>query len=342
MNRFTRVMIVALIYIGTVVGAGFASGQEIWYFFSRYQTKGTWGLLLSIIILGFLGAKAMEWGRRIGAESYRDFLKEVVGVSYGYLCDLMMTGFIFLLTGVMLAGSGAVATELGWGREVGCGATVILTILVLSKRLAGLKGANLVVVPLLFFTGLILNLYGKRMMAPMSGQPIPSGFWLVAALQYSAYNLVMALPILVNLYQIESDPEILKWGGRMGGLALGSLALLFHMLLSKYDFSSIDLPLFYLTQNWKQWWRYLFSFVLWGELFTTLIADAYGLVSRFNLQKSKNYLGKLFLMLILAVLVSRIGFAHLIKRFYPLFGFLSFTILMPLWLRPLPPLKEKQ
>lgn len=340
MERFGRIMIIALIYIGTVVGAGFASGQEIWYFFSRFQEKGLWGLVLSLMLLGLLGAKAMEWGRRNGVESYRDFLTALVGRRYGEFCDLVMTVFLFVLTGVMLAGSGAVTVELGWGREWGCWLTVVLTVLVLSRRLSGLKGVNLLIVPLLFLTGLALNLNGKNVMPP-EGTPLapPSG-WVVSAIQYSAYNLVMSLPVLVNLYQLEPEPAVLKWGGLAGGFALGTLALLIHFILRRYNFSTIDLPIFFLTQKWSRWWRYLYSFVLWGELFTTLVAHAYGLVSRFKLEKSKVYLGKLFGILALAVLVSRIGFARLITRFYPLFGIFSLTILLPLGLRPLPPVRK--
>ena len=42
MARLGRVTSIALIYIGTVVGAGFASGQETWFFFS-FSGKGPMG-----------------------------------------------------------------------------------------------------------------------------------------------------------------------------------------------------------------------------------------------------------------------------------------------------------
>ncbi|NLW56395.1 MAG: hypothetical protein GX050_07265 [Firmicutes bacterium] len=342
MERLGRVTSIALIYIGTVVGAGFASGQETWFFFSRFQEKGLWGILISLVLLGVLGAKAMEWGRRKGVQSYPDFLTALVGPFYGKFCDLVMTIFLFILTGVMLAGSGAVTVELGWGRALGCWLTVILTVLVLSRRLSGLKGVNLLIVPLLFLTGLVLNLYGKHVLPP-EGPPFASpGSWMVSAFQYSAYNLVMSLPVLVNLYQLEPEPSVLRWGGWTGGFALGVLALLLHLVLRRYNFSTIDLPLLFLTQKWSRWWRYLYSFVLWGELFTTLVAHAYGLSSRFKLVSSKAGLVKLSGLLALAVLVSRIGFARLITRFYPLFGLVSLTILLPLALRPLPSVRKEE
>ena len=88
MNEVFRVLTVAAIYIGTVIGAGFASGREIWEFFSQYGTAGTWGLLYSTLLLAVLGAKVMEWGRRVKAPSYQDFLHSLAGKWAGRGGDL--------------------------------------------------------------------------------------------------------------------------------------------------------------------------------------------------------------------------------------------------------------
>ena len=45
---------VVFVIIGTMIGAGFASGQEIWIFFNRYGNLGILGLILSISLSGFL------------------------------------------------------------------------------------------------------------------------------------------------------------------------------------------------------------------------------------------------------------------------------------------------
>src|SRR5690606_15926229 len=122
-------------------------------------------------------------------------------------------------------------------------------------------------------------------------------------LQYSAYNLILALPVLVNLYRLEPDPVVLKWGGVVGGSALGILAFLFHLVLKNHNFSGVDLPVLFLTRNWKWGWPFFYSLVLWGELFTSLVANAYGLIRRFRLEKARFYGGKLFLLMVLAALV---------------------------------------
>lgn len=336
MERLVRVLLIAFIYIGTVVGAGFASGQEIWFFFSRFQERGAVGLLCSVIVFAWLGPKAMEWARRLKAESYRDFFGALVGKGYGRFCDLVMTVFLFLLIGIMLAGSGAVTAAFGWGRSLGLWGAVFLTLLVLVQPLAGLKGVNSLVVPLLCLTGLLLNLWGQGITAPLDAAPSVSGGWFLAALQYSAYNLMLALPVLVTLYRLESDPVVLRWGGVVGGLTLGILAFLFHTVLKNYNFAAVDLPVLFLTKNWRWGWPVFYSFVLWGELFTSLVANAYGLSARFNLEKDGFYLGKLLFILLMAALVSQFGFARLITKVYPLSGYFAFTLLLPLALRPLP------
>jgi len=329
-------MVIASIYIGTVVGAGFASGQEIWYFFSRFQQRGAWGLVCSALIFAVLGVKAMEWGRRIEAQSYRDFFRSVVGKGYGFFADLMITVFLFLLSGIMLAGAGAITTALGWGGRSGVGSAVLLTVLVLLKPLSGLKKVNSLVVPFLCLTGFLLNLGGEGTRALLAPGGTATGNWLVAALQYSAYNLFLALPVLVNLYRLEPDPVVLRWGGLVGGSTLGILAFFFHAILKNYDFSGIDLPVLFLTRDWKWGWPLFYSLVLWGELFTSLVANAYGLISRFRLEQTRFYGGKLLSLMVMAALISRFGFARLIKKVYPFYGYLAFTLLIPLMVRSLP------
>lgn len=336
MERLGRMLVIAFIYIGTVVGAGFASGQEIWYFFSRYQAGGTWGLLLSGVIFAGLGVKAMEWGRRIAARSYLDFFGAVVGRQYALGCDLMLTVFLFLLVGIMLAGAGAVTAAFGWSWVLGTGAAVLGGILVLLKPLAGLKGVNTLVVPLLGLTGLLLNLGGVGVpVPPVAAGPV-SGSWFWVALQYSAYNLILALPVLVTLHRLEPDPRLLMGGGLLGGLSLSVLAFLFHLVLKNYDFHGIELPILFLTQNWRWGWPFFYSFVLWGELFTSLVANLYGLVSRFRLVQGRAYPWELAFILVLAALVSRFGFARLLQTVYPFYGCFALTILVPMALRPLP------
>lgn len=337
MNKIFRVTAVAAVYIGTVIGAGFASGREIWQFFSQYNAGGTWGLLCSTIFLSVLGPKAMAWGKRIRASSYHDFLHSLAGKWVGRAGDLIITIFLLVLLGIMLAGSGAIAVQLGGEWEWGCWGTAILAVIILSRRLEGIKGVNLIIIPLLFATGIVLNLNGPSF-SPAQSTPVApvEGDWLLAAFQYSAYNLILALPVLVTLYRLDDDAAVLRWGGVLGGITLGVLAFLFHRVMAATNGGTGDLPLFFLTEGWGKWWRYGYAVVLWGELFSTLIAHGYGLATRLGPAESRKFTLRVTGLLALAGLIGKIGFSRLIMNLYPLFGLVSFFLLLPLFLRPLP------
>ena len=47
--------LVAMTYIGAVVGAGFASGQELWQFFARWGFSGWLGILLAGLLFALAG-----------------------------------------------------------------------------------------------------------------------------------------------------------------------------------------------------------------------------------------------------------------------------------------------
>ncbi|NLW08278.1 MAG: hypothetical protein GX036_00290 [Firmicutes bacterium] len=337
MNEVFRVLTVAAIYIGTVIGAGFASGREIWEFFSQYGTAGTWGLFYSTLLLAVLGAKVMEWGRRIKAASYQDFLHSLAGKWAGRGGDLILTVFLLFLLGVMLAGSGALTVQLGGRWAWGCWGTALLAVLVLSRRLEGIKGVNLVFIPLLFIAGIILNLKT----APSSpAQLVPAapakGHWLLAALQYTAYNLVLALPVLVTLHRLHDNAAVLRRGGILGGVSLGVLAFLFHRVMAAAGGSGGELPLFVLTADWGGLWRYGYALVLWGELFSTLIAHGYGLATRIGPAESRYFTLSVAVLMVVAVIIGQVGFGRLIMVLYPFFGMVSFFLLLPLLLKPLP------
>ena len=50
----------ASVYVGTVIGAGFASGQEILQFFGKYGYKGIPGIIVITILFSLLGASVLN------------------------------------------------------------------------------------------------------------------------------------------------------------------------------------------------------------------------------------------------------------------------------------------
>ena len=53
-TKWGAVLQIAAVYVGTIVGAGFATGQEIVEFFSRFGFIGLIGILMSGYLFIFL------------------------------------------------------------------------------------------------------------------------------------------------------------------------------------------------------------------------------------------------------------------------------------------------
>ena len=68
---------VTFVILGTIIGAGFASGQEIGLFFNRYEQKGVIGLIFMSIILMLCIYLTFEFIIKNNINTYREFTREI-------------------------------------------------------------------------------------------------------------------------------------------------------------------------------------------------------------------------------------------------------------------------
>ncbi|GJM81290.1 hypothetical protein HMSSN139_37860 [Paenibacillus sp. HMSSN-139] len=103
MKNAVKVLQIAFTYIGTVVGAGFATGQEILQFFTRYGKWGVLTILLSTVLFVWLGTKMMLLARDIKAVSYEDLNRRLFGERVGKALSLFTLIVLIGVNSVMLA-----------------------------------------------------------------------------------------------------------------------------------------------------------------------------------------------------------------------------------------------
>jgi uncharacterized membrane protein YkvI len=329
-KQFQPVISIAATLIGTVVGAGFASGQEIFQFFSRFGTAGLSGLLLAVTLLGVASNQVFKIGLQLKTNSYREFLVYLLGPRLLPGADLFFTLFLLLLVGVMFAGSGAVFAALNLDQGIGLGITGLILVGVLSRGLSGMVKVNLCIVPLMFVFCLIVAGYAFFARSA-TGLPLPAqGCWVLAALQFTAYNLVLAAPVLLALAQGYPDPTVLRLGCWLGSIALGVLAVLINWSILAH-FTALQqsaLPMVVLAKkvNGGVFWGY--SLVLWGEMLTTSLANIYSLGQRLYVWSGWSFRGWAAILSVTGIVISNLGFVKLIAIFYPVYGCLSLVLLV--------------
>jgi len=141
---------IAATYIGTVVGAGFASGQEVLQFFGYHGTKGFIGLSVATFMFIVYGYIVMALGHSLNATSHQKVIMKAGGPVLGKIVDYIVIFFLFGALTAMIAGSGAIFKEqFGLSVTIGSTTMTILSVITVLMGIAGVISAISFVVPLL-------------------------------------------------------------------------------------------------------------------------------------------------------------------------------------------------
>ncbi|WP_223879857.1 hypothetical protein [Paenibacillus spiritus] len=341
MRSTLRSLQIAFTYIGTIVGAGFATGQEILQFFTQY---GRWALLtivLSTAAFVWLGCKMMLLAHRIKARSYEDFNRHLFGEGAGSLISLFTLLILIGVNSIMLAGAGAIFQEhLGLHTQTGLILTVVGSYLLLQRGISGIMQMNSIVVPLMLTLSLviILNTFGTpdplRYML-LDTERSPWMAWL-SPLLYTAFNLGMAQAVLVPLAAECKDERTLKLGGLIGGLGIGFMLMAAHFAMSAQmpGILQFEIPMGSIAFSLGPVVRLIYLALIFMEIFSTFVADIYGV--SLQLQQRLPLPARLVtpLLMLICYIFSQFGFSSLLSVFYPLFGALALVWAFKLILTP--------
>jgi len=330
MKRMGRIIQVAFTYMGTIVGAGFATGQEILQFFTRFGYWGALTIALSTVLFIWLGAKMMLIASDVQAKSYEDVNKVLFGERLGRWVSLFMLVILFGVTAVMLAGAGSIFHE-NWhlSYQTGLLITLLACFLLLRKGMSAILAVNSIVVPFMLVFTVLIILDTIRTPGSERWMILTSDHSLFAAwaspFLYAAFNLSLAQAVLVPLGSEIQDRKTIVWGSWIGGLGIGFMLLTGHIALSVYmpGIQQFAIPMGGIARELGPTIQLVYVFLIFSEIFTTLIADVYGLTlqlqERFKISRSWLTL----IILVLCYFISQIGFGTLLATLYPLFGLIS-------------------
>ncbi len=310
---------VAMAYAGTVVGAGFASGQEIWQFFTRFGQWGAWGILLAgagFIAVGWL---ALEVGRH-GVRDFGALMEGVLPRWAAQVAEGLAAAFLVIGLIVVVSGGGAALAYFGVPLWLGKIMTLVCVLMVAMRGGSGVITANYVVVPVLIALMLVTTLLFRG-----NSQSVPramSGPWFLSAMLYLSYNLFTAVMVLLGLgSRLQSSRESFH-AALIAGVLLISLALLAHGVL--LGISEIhDLPMLSAAQSIHGTFGAIYASGLWMALVTTGVGGAYGMQRRFG--------PSILYWLLLTVFLARWGFKSLVGSLYPVMGALAVLLWVPLF-----------
>lgn len=334
---------IAFTYIGTVVGAGFASGQETLQFFTLFGSKGMWGIALCILLFSVMGTKMMLMSHRLGSSSYQDFNRAIFGEKWSGWINIFVGFSLFGITSAMMAGVGSLFEEqLGLSFHIGVVGTMLLSLFVLHRGMDGLISVNTLVVPIMFSFMIVIFIFSFKTLSIqtlLSTQPIYRGSWILSAFSYVAFNVALSQAVLIPLGSKIKDKTAIHWGGWLAGIGLGIMLFVCNsvFLQNLSNVSRLEIPMAYIVSGLGSGVKILFLCVVWGEIFTTLVGNVYGLTQ--SLEESLPFIRRSTMMLVLFVLsyvCSLIGFPSLVGSVYPVLGYCGIFMMICLILKRVP------
>ncbi|SHF44074.1 hypothetical protein [Desulforamulus putei] len=332
----------AATYVGAVIGAGFASGQEILQFFILYGYKGLLGALVSAVLFAYLGAMALYLGVKLRAGSYQELLSYLMGPWAGKFMDILSLFMLVGGLGVMLSGSGAVVQEyLGLPQWVGVGVALLAVFFVIMHGLTGLLNVNVILVPVklaavCLIAGLALAARGLPAELPFINQHGVGGHWLWSSLLYVSFNMVVPVAVLSSMGR-SIDKRTGIYAGILGGLGLGfAVAMVTIAGLAFYPHvTNYEVPMLYMASGVSASLRPVFALLIWVAILTTAIANAHGFASRLAPAGGKRYRFFGFAVCLAVLPLTLLDFSFLVRLLYPVFGYAGMALFFSLLLVPL-------
>ncbi|HCJ01427.1 MAG TPA: hypothetical protein DHV31_00890 [Clostridiales bacterium] len=300
---------VAALFVGSVVGAGFATGQEVQFFFGGGSVVNllTASLFMALASYAFLdmGGKRIPCDKRLSLAA-----DTVVTASSFAVYSAMIAaaeGVLFSLTGV--AGFSSILA--------------VLVMLFAGKNTAWLSSLNLIAVPLM---AAVIVVVGVRVGGGQSGGALHP----IRSLAYGGMNLLFsgALMMKEGATLTRSEKVI---------AAFFSGVLLFLMLLFMWRSVSMgpNTAMPFLSVASRGGLGTFASVALLLAILTTMASCGYLVSDRLSLLSSDRAFAAP-LVTLAGILVSSIGFAPLVRTAYPIVSYLglavTFTVLFfALW-----------
>ena len=329
MKKLSYIEITSL-YIGVIMGAGFASGRECWQFFGVFGQNGYYGAVFITICFVALACmltyiakskNTSNLGRLVSPFENR-YIDNVIGWTIGII-------YYTLIIAMTAAGGSLLNQQFGISKVFGGLVIAVLCIITVLGDFERLSGVFRLLVPILFVIVVVTILLTIHMDFGQSGAV--SGYrpgrmspnWPVSALVFMAYNSLGLITMAGSCSLNAKDTKNAYTGAVLGAMCLGGRTiLLLRALLTDMAFSSsLDLPMLGFSARISPVLNIIYAIVLYGAVYSTGASTYYGFSTRIKDGKIKKYI--IFAGAAAGFLLGLTGFKKLVEFLYPVQGYIG-------------------
>ena len=326
---------VAALYVGTLMGAGFASGREGWQFFGVFGMKGYTGLMISGTLFMIIGMMVSYIARKKNTQDMGriiDFTDSPkVSAAIGYL----MAGILYtIIISMSAAGGSFLHQQFGLPQAVGGLLIVILVIITVLGDFERISKIFRLITPALFAIDVLLCIIVMNMDIQQSGAtegfPVSgmASTWYFAAILFVCYNMLGMIPIVGEASVKAKSQGHGIFGAAAGGFMLFLLTLLLITALRKdMAFTNeMDLPMLAYAAKISPIANIAFGTVLFAAIYSAATSTYYGFSTKIKDGPKKKYI--LIAGAFMGFLCGLTGFNTIVAYLYPAEGYIGIVILV--------------
>ena len=313
-----QILKVVFVIIGTLIGAGFASG------------KGLLGIIISSILIGIIIYKTLKIVTEKNVDNYKKFLDYFIkNETVKNIINTTINIFILLSFYIMIAGFGAyLQQEYEINSIIGSTILGILCYFLFKTNVNGIIKINEILIPILIAVVTIIgiinfkNLDITNIKYYITTQNTKS--WLITGILYASYNCVLLIPVLITMKEFIKKKTDIKYIAYIVTTIVIILLSTVYMLLINIDvdINKLEMPAVYAINRICPIMKNIYGVIILISIFTTAISLGISFIN--NISKNKKQFSKIGLLICsTAILFSKIGFANLVNLLYPILGMLG-------------------
>jgi len=298
-----KLFIPVFIYIGAIVGAGFASGQEIAVFFGL-DSSG-----FAIPIAGFLfmlsSYRVFSDVNKYKIDTYDEYLNLK---TYFFAPFFRIISILFCCASYGIMVSGVHTVSENYNISSGGVIFAVICFIVFLFDLKGIEIVNIISI-LLIIIGMILT--GVRSIPVFADQALKTTY-------YVAYNMLSCLPVLCSFNTYIKNKKQAGVVAIISGLILTLLMLIVNIVT---PMNYTEMPM--LKEATDAGLGGFYSVILILAMLTTAVSSGFGFIKSSGI---KPIYSNIILFLTSLVMLS-FGFAPLVESIFVFFGILSTSLL---------------
>ncbi|MEG0291227.1 MAG: hypothetical protein RR495_00865 [Anaerovoracaceae bacterium] len=326
---------VAFMYVGTIMGAGFASGREIWQFFGVFGQRGLAGVAFVAILFVIVGIMISMITIKINDN---DMGKVIVPAGNDKLVRLVgyFMAFILYIVLITMSAAGGALFNQQFGMEKSIGG-IIIVVLVIATVIGGFERISHVfryIMPVLLIVVIgtciaVIMVSSPKDVTGVTIKPSPlASNWIFNPILYLSYNMLAIIPIVSTAAISAKNARSAIGGAALGGICLGFLALVLAMaMLTDPLFSqSMDMPMLAYSTRLGKVANLVYTFVLMFAIYSSATGNFYGFTTILKDNKRKNLI--IVIVALVAFVFGLVGFKNIVAYVFPISGFLGLAIIV--------------